>query len=138
MVVAVSRDGDHRFSKPQTQEILLLAGWGVYDDAHAGTTVQHRSRIATDPTQPNLRQVHLIHAELFAFVGVGLPGFRRLLGEGGGGFNARMSRVPWNFSSGPMIVRLRSRSHHDVRHRHSARRHAAGGRLAALVGAGGR
>src|ERR1019366_6277277 len=52
--------------------------------------------------------------------------------------SSRMSRVPWNFSSGPMIIRLRSRSHHDVRHRHSARRHAAGGRLAALVGADGR
>src|SRR5665647_1897119 len=65
-VVAVSRDGDHRFSKPQTQEILLLAGLGVHGDAHAGTTVQHRSHVAADPTQPNLRQVHLIHAELFA------------------------------------------------------------------------
>jgi len=50
---------------------------------------------------------------------------------------SRMSRVPWNFSSGPMIIRLRSRSHHDVRHRHSSRRHAAGARLAALAGAGG-
>ena len=65
-VVAVSRDGDHRFSKPQAQEILLLAGLGVRGDAHAGTTVQHRSPVAIDPTQPNLRQVHLIHAELFA------------------------------------------------------------------------
>lgn len=65
-VVAVSRDGDHQFSKPQTQEILLLAGLGVHGDAHAGTTVRHRSRVAADPTQPNLRQVHLIHAELFA------------------------------------------------------------------------
>jgi hypothetical protein len=45
-VVAVSRDGDHRFSKPETQEILLLAGLGVHGDAHAGTTVQHRSRVA--------------------------------------------------------------------------------------------
>jgi len=51
-VVAVSRDGDHRFSKPQIQEILLLAGLGVHGDAHAGTTVQHRSRVAADPTQP--------------------------------------------------------------------------------------
>jgi MOSC domain-containing protein YiiM len=65
-VVAVSRDGDHRFSKPQTQEILLLAGLGVHGDAHAGTTVQHRSHLAANPTLPNLRQVHLIHAELFA------------------------------------------------------------------------
>jgi len=68
-VVAVSRDGDHRFSKPQTQKILLLAGLGVQGDAHAGTTVQHRSRFAADPTQPNLRQVHLIHAELLAELG---------------------------------------------------------------------
>ncbi len=52
--------------------------------------------------------------------------------------NARMSRSSWNFSSGPMIIRLRSRSHHDGRHRHPARRHAAGVRLAALVGAYGR
>jgi hypothetical protein len=64
-VVAVSRDDDHRFSKSQTQEILLLAGHGVHGDAHAGTTVQHRSRVAADPAQPNLRQVHLLHAELF-------------------------------------------------------------------------
>jgi hypothetical protein len=50
----------------------------------------------------------------------------------------RMSRVPWNFGGGPRIIRLRSRSHHDGRHRHSARRHAAAGRLAGLAGAGGR
>jgi MOSC domain-containing protein YiiM len=64
LVVAVCRDGRHRFSKPTTAEIVLLAGLGVEGDAHAGVTVQHRSRIAADPTQPNLRQVHLIHAEL--------------------------------------------------------------------------
>lgn len=46
-------------------EITLIAGLGVDGDAHAGVTVQHRSRVARDPTQPNLRQVHLIHAELF-------------------------------------------------------------------------
>jgi len=27
--------------------------------------VKHRSRVAKDPNQPNLRQVHLIHSELF-------------------------------------------------------------------------
>jgi MOSC domain-containing protein YiiM len=64
-VVAVSRDSDHRFSKPVVQELTLVEGWGVEGDAHAGTTVQHRSRVARDPSQPNLRQVHLIHAELF-------------------------------------------------------------------------
>lgn len=64
VVVAVSRDTDHRFSKPSTDEIRLLAGLGVEGDAHAGVTVQHRSRVAADPMQPNLRQVHLIQAEL--------------------------------------------------------------------------
>ncbi len=34
-------------------------------DAHAGVTVQHRSRWVRDRDAPNLRQVHLIHAELF-------------------------------------------------------------------------
>lgn len=51
-------------SKPATLSIRLLAGLGVEGDAHAGITVKHRSRVARDPTQPNLRQVHLIHAEL--------------------------------------------------------------------------
>ncbi|MFZ6991903.1 MOSC domain-containing protein [Curtobacterium sp. RRHDQ66] len=64
-MVAVSRDGEHRFSKPVVDEVTLVAGWGIEGDAHAGTTVQHRSRVARDPSQPNLRQVHLIHAELF-------------------------------------------------------------------------
>lgn len=66
MVVAVSKDGQHHFSKTVTDRIELLAGLGVAGDAHAGITVQHRSRVAADPSQPNLRQVHLIHAELFA------------------------------------------------------------------------
>ena len=65
-VVAVSRDAEHRFSKAVTEEITLLLGLGVQGDAHAGVTVQHRSRVSADPTQPNLRQVHLIHAELHA------------------------------------------------------------------------
>ena len=68
-VVAVCRDGEHRFSKTALDEIVLLPGLGVQGDAHLGVTVQHRSRVAADPTQPNLRQVHLIHAELFAEVG---------------------------------------------------------------------
>ena len=69
-VLAVCRDGEHRFSKTVVDEIVLMPGLGVQgDDAHQGVTVQHRSRVAADPTQPNLRQVHLIHAELFAEVG---------------------------------------------------------------------
>jgi MOSC domain-containing protein YiiM len=63
-VVSVSRDGGHGFSKPAAATIRLLAGLGVEGDAHCGVTVKHRSRVAVDPTQPNLRQVHLIHAEL--------------------------------------------------------------------------
>lgn len=63
-VVAVSRSGEHTFRKGNVESIRLLAGLGVEGDAHLGVTVQHRSRVAADPTQPNLRQVHLIHAEL--------------------------------------------------------------------------
>lgn len=64
-VVAVARDEGHRFSKPTLPAIRLLAGLGIEGDAHCGKTVKHRSRVAVDPTQPNLRQVHLIHVELF-------------------------------------------------------------------------
>lgn len=64
-VVAVARDDEHRFSKPTRESITLLAGIGVEGDAHAGTTVKHRSRVRRDPSAPNLRQVHLIHSELF-------------------------------------------------------------------------
>ena len=64
-VVAVASDGTHRFSKVVRQQIDLLAGVGVAGDAHAGATVRHRSRARRDATQPNLRQVHLVHAELF-------------------------------------------------------------------------
>lgn len=64
-IVAVARDEGHRFSKPALPAIRLLAGLGVEGDAHCGETVKHRSRVRADPTQPNLRQVHLIHAELF-------------------------------------------------------------------------
>jgi len=63
-VVSVSLSGGHDFSKAVRERIRLLAGLGVEGDAHLGKTVQHRSRVARDPTQPNLRQVHLIHAEL--------------------------------------------------------------------------
>lgn len=63
-VIAVSRGGQHNFSKPNELSIRLLAGLGVEGDAHLGVTVQHLSRVRRDPTTPNLRQVHLIHAEL--------------------------------------------------------------------------
>lgn len=63
-VEAVHLGAEHTFSKRTTTCIRLLAGLGVEGDAHLGATVQHRSRVARDPHQPNLRQVHLIHAEL--------------------------------------------------------------------------
>jgi MOSC domain-containing protein YiiM len=68
-VVAVARSARHTFSKNTDTAIRLLAGLGVEGDAHAGETVKHRSRVAADPTQPNLRQVHLVHAELFEELG---------------------------------------------------------------------
>ncbi len=64
VVVAVSRSSTHSFSKDPQPHVTLVAGLGVEGDAHAGATVKHRSRVARDPRQPNLRQVHLIHAEL--------------------------------------------------------------------------
>lgn len=64
-VLAVHRSSSHSFSKFEEESITLLEGLGVEGDAHAGTTVKHRSRVARDAGQPNLRQVHLLHAELF-------------------------------------------------------------------------
>ena len=63
-VTAVSRRASHAVSKDNEASILLVPGVGVEGDAHAGETVQHRSRVARNPDQPNLRQVHLIHGEL--------------------------------------------------------------------------
>jgi MOSC domain-containing protein YiiM len=64
-VVAVSRRPGHHFSKTNALFITLIAGIGVDGDGHAGATIKHRSRVAANPNQPNLRQVHLIHSELF-------------------------------------------------------------------------
>ena len=63
-VAAVHLSPTHTMTKPSTESIHLLVGLGVEGDAHMGATVKHRSRVARDPRQPNLRQVHLIHAEL--------------------------------------------------------------------------
>lgn len=65
IVIAVARSAAHTFSKVPQDSIQLISGLGVEGDAHKGATVKHRSRVARDPTQPNLRQVHLIHSELF-------------------------------------------------------------------------
>ncbi|MEU2924456.1 MOSC domain-containing protein [Streptomyces sp. NPDC007251] len=86
-VTAVSSNGEYSFSKPNRDSITLLAGLGVEGDVHAGVTVRHRSRVAQDPTQPNLRQVHLMQEELFAEVGE--EGFEVAPGELGENITTR-------------------------------------------------
>jgi MOSC domain-containing protein YiiM len=86
-VTAVSRNGEHSFTKPNRDSITLLAGLGVEGDVHAGVTVKHRSHVAKDPTRPNLRQVHLIHEELFAELGA--AGFAVAPGELGENITTR-------------------------------------------------
>jgi MOSC domain-containing protein YiiM len=63
-VICVAAHKSHKFSKTPATEIILLKGLGVEGDAHCGTTVKHRSRVAANPDQPNLRQVHLFAAEM--------------------------------------------------------------------------
>jgi MOSC domain-containing protein YiiM len=65
VIEAVHRSATHGFSKLAEQRLRLITGEGVEGDAHRGVTVKHRSRVRIDPSQPNLRQVHLMHAELF-------------------------------------------------------------------------
>ena len=64
VVVAVSRRRAHTMSKSNQAGVRLVTGLGIEGDAHMGETVKHRSRVRRDPSQPNLRQVHLIHSEL--------------------------------------------------------------------------
>jgi MOSC domain-containing protein YiiM len=78
-VASVSARSGHGLGKVVLPEIVLIPGEGVEGDAHRGVTVKHRSRVAKDPTQPNLRQVHLIHAELLAELAA--KGFRVAPGE---------------------------------------------------------
>jgi MOSC domain-containing protein YiiM len=80
-VESVNASPGHTLRKPAQDGIRLVAGLGVDGDAHAGPTVKHRSRVRRDPTQPNLRQVHLIHAELHDELGT--RGFRVAAGEMG-------------------------------------------------------
>lgn len=63
--MSVSLSNKHTFSKHMCNQIQLVEGFGVEGDAHFGQTVKHRSRVAKDPNQPNLRQVHLLPTELF-------------------------------------------------------------------------
>jgi MOSC domain-containing protein YiiM len=87
IVAAVHLSATHTFTKPSAASIRLVAGLGVEGDAHQGTTVKHRSRVARDPGQPNLRQVHLIHAELHDTLNTG--GFSVRAGEMGENITTR-------------------------------------------------
>ena len=81
-VLAVHRSSSHSFSKFAEDAITLVPGLGVQGDAHSGATVQHRSRVARDPGQLNLRQVHLLHVELFEeLMAAGFPVWPGDLGE---------------------------------------------------------
>ncbi|MGW7226599.1 MOSC domain-containing protein [Streptomyces cyaneofuscatus] len=64
-VTAVSRNEGYSFSKPNRDSISLLTGLGVEGDVHAGETIRHQFRMTYEPDLPNLRQVHLMHEELF-------------------------------------------------------------------------
>ena len=64
-VIAVASDKEHNFSKVTKPVITLIAGFGVEGDAHAGKTVQHLWDKERTPDAPNLRQVHLVHEEIF-------------------------------------------------------------------------
>ena len=77
-VIALARDNLHRISMQPVERLRLVAGLGVEGDAHAGLTMQHRSRWVKQRTVPNLRQVHLIHAELFDELVLAPPTHERL------------------------------------------------------------
>jgi MOSC domain-containing protein YiiM len=81
IVQYVSKSATHTMRKENQSEIRLLKGLGVEGDAHNGVTVKHRSRVAQDPTQPNLRQVHLIHFELIETLNT--QGFKVVAGQMG-------------------------------------------------------
>jgi hypothetical protein len=82
VVVAVARRGQRAFGKEACPEIRLVAGFGVEGDVHGGATVRHRSRMRRTPDAPNLRQVHLIHAELHeALTGAGFTVSPGQMGE---------------------------------------------------------
>ncbi len=81
-VIAVASDSGHNFSKPLRSSITLIEGIGVEGDAHAGKTVQHLHDKKKTPAAPNLRQVHLMHAELFdELTGQGLAVAAGQMGE---------------------------------------------------------
>lgn len=78
----MARKKSHGPDKTPQLSIRLVEGLGVEGDAHSGATVRHRSRRRFNPTLPNLRQVHLLHAELFEeLAGQGFAVTPGLMGE---------------------------------------------------------
>src|SRR5262249_61468961 len=92
VVEAVHRSAAHDLTKLEQPSIALLTGLGVEGDAHMGATVKHRSRVARDPSQPTLRQVHLIHGELLDELRAG--GFSVKAGEMGENITTRGLDLP--------------------------------------------
>ncbi len=86
-VSAVSRSETYSFSKPNREAVTLLAGLGVEGDVHAGETIRHQFRMTYEPDLPNLRQVHLMHEELFAELA--LKGFEVSAGQLGENITTR-------------------------------------------------
>jgi MOSC domain-containing protein YiiM len=101
-VIGVHRSDRHGFSKPSVDRIELVAGVGVLGDVHAGAVVKHRSRVAADPQAPNLRQVHLIAAELFHVLAA--AGHR--VGPGDLGENVTTSGIDLHGLSVGSVLRL--------------------------------
>ncbi|MEU2133877.1 MOSC domain-containing protein [Streptomyces sp. NPDC018352] len=86
-ITAVSRNAVYSFSKPNHASITLLAGLGVEGDVHAGETIRHQFRMTYEPDLPNLRQVHLMHEELFEELA--LKGFEVSAGQLGENITTR-------------------------------------------------
>ena len=75
IVVAVSLNPKHTFSKLPQLSIHLLAGLGVEGDAHCGSTVRHRYLVRRNPAAPNRTQVHLLEAEFLEALATDAPNF---------------------------------------------------------------
>jgi len=68
-VMSVNQAARHDVRKTPVAALHLRSGLGADGDAHYGATVQHRYDRRRDPSRLNLRQVHLIGAELLEELG---------------------------------------------------------------------
>ncbi|KAL2808307.1 pyruvate kinase-like protein [Aspergillus granulosus] len=62
-ILSVAKSSSHTISKVPSPSITLVTGLGVQGDCHSGASVQHQALRQTNPSAPNLRQVHLIPME---------------------------------------------------------------------------